>query len=198
MLISDNLSDNELYSLLKQDNEEAFDRLYNRYWKKMLFKAVLKLQSEADAEEVVQDAFIDLWKSRHTTTIKNTFHTYLAAIIRYKIMAKIADRKKVIHQGVEDIYQLQVVDNSTQQWLSFTDLQAEIEASVAALPEKCQLVFRMSRESGLSDKQIADSLGLSQKTIEAHISKALKVLRTSIGQFLGAFLSFLLVLLFIS
>ncbi|GGI23738.1 RNA polymerase sigma-70 factor [Pedobacter mendelii] len=191
MPIPNNFSDNELYNLLKQDSEEAFNLLYSRYWKKMLFKAMLKLQSEADAEEVVQDAFIDIWKSRHTIQIQNTFHTYIAAIIRYKVMAKIANRNKVIHYGVADIHELHVVDNSTQHWLNFIDLRSEIEANISALPEKCQLVFRMSREAGLSDKQIADNLGLSQKTIEAHISKALKALRTSIGQLLGTFLSLL-------
>ncbi|MCX2452243.1 RNA polymerase sigma-70 factor [Pedobacter sp. PLR] len=180
----DNLRDDELLVLLKQDNEEAFTLLYQRYWKRMLHKVVFKLLSEADAEEIVQDAFLDIWRNRHKLQIHNTFHTYIAAIVRYKIMAKMAGNKKLVYDHVEEINQLNVIDDSTQQWIEFSNLQREIEMSVKALPEKCQLVFRMSRESGLTNKQIANNLGLSQKNIEAHISRALKFLRTSIGQFL--------------
>lgn len=188
------LSDNELYALLAQDNEEAFTLLYHKYWKRMLYKAMLKLQSEIDAEEVVQDAFVDIWKSRHRIEIQHSFSTYLAAIVRYKVMAKMAANKKQLLQHVENMNDLHVADHSTEQWLSFFDLQAEIETAVKALPEKCQLVFRMSREAGMSDKQIAGKLDISQKAVEAHITRALKSLRTSISQFL-TFLSLLIVFL---
>ena len=177
------LSDNELYALVTQDDEAAFNLLYQRYHRRMLYKALQKLQSDTDAEEIVQDAFVDIWKGRHRIRIQNSFHTYVSAIVRYKIMAKMAANKKQVYTSVEDIQQLQVVDNGTQQWLSFYDLRDEIEATIKQLPEKCQLVFRLSREAGMSDKQIAAELDISQKTVEAHITRALKSLRTSISQF---------------
>ena len=89
------LSGNEFYTLLAQDNEEAFTLLYRRYWKRMLYQAMRKLQ--CDAEEVVQDTFVDIWKSRHRIQIQNTFQTYIASILRYKVMAKMAANKKVMH-----------------------------------------------------------------------------------------------------
>ncbi len=177
-------TDNDLYLLLAQDNEEAFTILYHRYWKRMLYKAVTKLQSDTDAEEVVQDAFTDIWKSRHRIKIQNSFHTYIAAIIRYKVMAKMASNKRKIADHEEDVYKLDVEDNATEEWLGFNELRNEIERSVKALPEKCQLVFRMSREGDMSDKEIARDLNISQKTVEAHISRAIKILRVSINQFL--------------
>ncbi|RQO75696.1 RNA polymerase sigma-70 factor [Pedobacter sp. KBW06] len=177
------LSDRELYGLLAHDNEDAFTLLYQRYWKRLIYKSMLKLESHTDAEEVVQDAFIDLWNSRHRIQIQHSFPTYIAAVVKYKVMARMASNKKLGHQGVHDIDQMMVADNSTQEWLNFSDLQLEIEAAVQALPEKCQLVFRMSREDGLSDQQIAESLDLSKKTVEAHISKALRSLRKSIRRF---------------
>jgi RNA polymerase sigma-70 factor (family 1) len=184
-------SDNELIALMIQDNEEAFTLLYKRYWKRMLYKAVSKLQSDIDAEEVVQDAFIDLWNNRKRLQINHSFHTYIAAVVRYKILAKLAANQKVVHLAVEDIQQYTIADHSTQDWLNFEDLQAEIESYVKELPDKCQLVFRMSREQGMTDKQIAAELDLSQKTVEAHISKALKTLRASMGQFLTMMLALL-------
>lgn len=182
-------SDQELYALLARNDEEAFTMLYQKYWKRMLYKAMLKLNSDTDAEEVVQDAFIDIWNSRHRIQIQHTFHTYLAAIVRYKIMAKMAGNKKQVQQASDDVYQLQVVDDATQEWLRFADLKTEIERTVQSLPQKCQLVFRMSREDGMSDRQIAEQLELSQKTVEAHLSKALKTLRGAIRKFIIALLS---------
>lgn len=175
-----NLNDNELYDCLTQDNEEALTILYNRYWKRMIYKAALKLDSDTDAEEVVQDTFMDIWNSRHRIKIQYSFQTYIAAIVKYKVMAKLAANKKIPYEATDNVYQLQVPDHSTQQWLQFSDLQTEIESVVQMLPEKCQIVFRMSREDGLSDRKIAEELNISQKTVEAHISKALKYLRNTI------------------
>jgi RNA polymerase sigma-70 factor (family 1) len=182
-----NLSDNELYALTDQSIEEAFTVLYQRYWKRMLYKALQKLESETDAEEVVQDAFIDLWNSRHRIRIQYSFHTYIAAIVKYKIMAKMAANKKVLYRSAGDISSFSIADNSTQEWLAYDDLREEFEQAVKGLPEKCRLVFRMSRVEEKSDREIAAELGVSQKTVEAHKSKALKALgklRRSMNQFL--------------
>lgn len=177
------LSDHELYDLLAQDDEAAFALLYKRYWKRLIYKALLKLDNEADAEEVVQEIFIDLWNSRHRIRIQYSVHTYLAAMVRYKIMARIAASQTRPQLSDDNVYQLSIPDHSTEQWLNFADLRDEIEAAVKALPEKCQLVFRLSREQGMTDRQIAAHLDISQKTVEAHISKALKTLHSSLGIF---------------
>lgn len=181
-------TDDVLYDLLKDNNQAAFNLLYQRYWKRMLYKAVSKLNDRSDAEEVVQDAFSDIWTARHRNTIKHTFHTYLAAVVKYKVMAKLGQthRRSTIEHA-EDLSTLHIADHSTEDWLSFQDLRSEVESAVKALPEKCQLVFRMSREQGKSDKEIAANLDLSQKTVEAHITRALKALRSSIGSFLTFF-----------
>jgi len=189
------LTDNELFALLARDNEEAFTLLYHRYWKKMLYKALQKLQSDTDAEEIVQDAFIDIWNSRHRTQLQHSFATYMAAVICYKIMAKMAANQKLIHQGIEDLQELHIADYTTQQGLDFEDLKAEIETHVKALPEKCQLVFRLSQGAEMSDKEIAEELGLSSKTVEAHLTKARKTLRTSLAQSLGILPSFFIYLI---
>jgi len=183
------LSDNDLYSLFGQGKDEAFNVLYQRYWKRLLYKAMLKLQVEADAEEVVQDTLLDIWKSKGRLPIRNSFATYISAILRYKIMGRLAAGKKQAFLPVDGLSVPETPDYSMQQWLDFADLQSEIETAINALPEKCQLVFRMSREDGLNDKQIAAHLHVSRKTVEAHITKALKLLRVKLGR-----LSFLIFL----
>lgn len=177
-------NDNELLGLLTRSDEKAFAELYNRYWKRMLVRALARLNNQEDAEEIVNDTFIDLWKSRRNLHIRHSLATYLAAVVKYKIMARlVSDGRRVETDG--EVCALQVADDATRQQLSFRELQSAIEAAVRTLPDKCQLVFRLSREEGLSDRQIARQLNLSQKTVEGHISNALKKLRISLGNFLG-------------
>ncbi|SMD04002.1 RNA polymerase sigma-70 factor [Pedobacter africanus] len=169
------LSDEELFVLIKQDNQGAFSTLFDRYWKKMLTKASSLLRSEDGAEEVVLDMFTNLWKRRHTTEIRNTIHTYIASAVKYEVFNQISGRKKK-YPFIEDVKPGPVADDATQQWLDFADLQQDLERAIAALPEKCRLVFK-HRNDGMKGKEIAELLKISQKTVEAHIEKALRTLR---------------------
>ncbi|MDB5157131.1 MAG: polymerase sigma-70 factor [Mucilaginibacter sp.] len=176
------LSDEKLVALIAENNNKAFHALYNRYWDRMLVKAFTLLQSHDLAEEVVQDAFINFWRRRHTVTLKYSFHTYIASVVKYEVMAKLAGRDKQ-PLYIDDIAFVNPADHSTQQWLDFDELKSRIETTIHTLPDKCQLVFKLSREEGLTAKQISDSLNISHKTVEAHISKAIKILRVSLSSF---------------
>lgn len=190
------LSDNELYTLFGQGHDAAFDVLYGRYWKRLLYKAMLKLEAEEDAEELTQDTLLDIWKSKGRLQIRNSFSTYIGAILRYKILERMAARRKEVYQAMDDLSRVDTADHTTQQWLDFADLRDELEAAIESLPEKCRLVFRMSREKGLSDRQIAEELDVSQKTVEAHISRALKSLRVAFTRFPILFSLFFILLIY--
>lgn len=175
-------NDNELFLLITKDDERAFRVLYNRYWKKLLVQALLKLQSKEVAEEIVQTIFINLWRRRHAIQLKYSFHTYVASMLKYEILRQLALTKieKSREKHISGLYV--IADSSTSQWLDYEQLRQEIEKNVQLLPEKCQLVFRLSREAGLTEKQIAESLKIAPKTVQAHMGKALKQLRTSLQQ----------------
>ncbi len=176
-------TDNELVARLqKNSSKTAFEELYNRYWEKLLFQALIKLNSEAEAEEVVQDVFLNLWKRRHTLEIKFTFHTYIASCVKYEILNKLAHRQKETNLKEQSYTYLKEETNTTEENINYNTLVNQIEETVNALPEKCQLVFRLSREEGLSQKQIAEKLNISPKTVETHITKALKAIRSTIGK----------------
>jgi RNA polymerase sigma-70 factor (family 1) len=178
------LSDEQLVALVKADNAEAFKTLYNRYWKKILIKAYTQLNSYETAEEIVQDAFINFWNRRYKIELKYSFHTYIASVVKYEVMACLARNGKRSMSYIDDLKIAEIEDHATQQWLDFDDLKNQIEKFVQLLPDKCQLVFKLSRDKGLTDKQISKDLDISQKTVEAHLTKALKSLRLSINNLL--------------
>lgn len=172
-------SDEELLQQLQLDhNAAAFTALYERYWEKLVTLAYIRLQSTMDAQEVVQEVFMDIWKRSENIHLRHSFHTYISAALKYKILTFLAKRKN--ESDRRSTLHLAETDSSTEQWLSYQQLKDELENTVQSLPEKCRLVFRLSRESGYSEKQIAETLNISLKTVESHMSRALRTLRASL------------------
>lgn len=178
------LDDKELTGLLQNSDELAFTEIYNRYWTKLFAVAANKISDLDEAEEIVQDIFVSLWKRRNELDTINTLGPYLAVSVKYRVIKVLAKRG---HQQKYSDYTQHIAsltDDTTQQWLDFEELRGRLAAFVADLPEKCRMVYRLSRESGFSQKQIAAELGISEKTVEAHLGKALKTLRTRLSSFL--------------
>lgn len=175
------LSDNELIQLLKSDDELALSEMYLRYWDKLLVVAGNRIDDYALAEEAVQDVFISLWKRRHALELTHALSTYLAVAIKYRVIREQQNQFRYIHK-------LEASANDTEEsfapsadeHLLEKEIMQRIEASVLQLPEKCRIVFRMSREDGKTYKQIATELDISEKTVEQHMSKAIKHLRSDL------------------
>ena len=178
-LLGDEL-DEVLFDLLKVNNEKAFTILYNRYWDKLLEVAYNKLKLQADAEEVLQQLFVQIWNSRHHIFLRYTFRTYISAALKYAIYHKIAERKKRQFVFFEEEVNADFADNSTQYMLDFSQVREEIETLVAQLPEKCQMVYRLSRENEMTAKGIAEKMGISEKTVQGHLTKALKYIKSNL------------------
>ncbi len=178
------LDDKELIMLLSVSDMRAFTEVYNRYWKKLFSIAANKIQDLDDAEEIVQDIFVTLWKRRDKLTIIDTLSSYLAVSVKYRVI-KLFDKRS--NQQKYASYRKDhttIADHSTEQWLEFEELKDRLMEFVAELPEKCRLVYQLSREAGYSQKMIAGEMGISEKTVEAHLGKALKTLRARLSQFL--------------
>ncbi|WP_228098820.1 RNA polymerase sigma-70 factor [Pedobacter sp. MC2016-24] len=176
-----NLTDNELLDLLKADQQQALSALYFRYWDKLLVVAGNRLDNPEVAEECVQDVFFSLWQRRNDLKLKYSLATYLAVAVKYQVIKqldkqyRLQDRKdKSLHVSEEPY------TSSADEHLLEKELMERIEAAVNRLPEKCRIVFKLSREQGMTNKQIASDLDISEKTVEAHLSKAIKDLRSDL------------------
>lgn len=176
-------TDNGLLKLLAQDNEQAFNALYDRYWHKLLAVASHRLASIEDAEEVVQEVFLNLWKRRATLELTHSLSTYLATACQYEILNWLARQQRFSLYYEHEKNSKPLADHATEEWLAFDELKEMIEKTVRALPEKCQLVYRLRKEQHYSEKQIAEKLDISVKTVENQLAKAIKKLRSALKGF---------------
>ncbi|PSK90800.1 RNA polymerase sigma factor [Taibaiella chishuiensis] len=176
------LPDSDLFKLLKSDDQKALSALYYRYWDKLFIIATHQLSNPEIAEECVHDIFISLWNKRHELELKYTLATYLAVSVKYVVIRQ----RSNIHRAK---YHLDQSANETAESLSPSadhlilekELFATIEAAIEKLPEKCRIVFRLAKQQGKTHKQISAELGIAEKTIEAHLSKAMKDLRSNLS-----------------
>lgn len=184
------LTDDNLLELLKNDNKASFEELYNRYWAKLYSHAYKRVQKEEIAEEIVQDFFTSLWINRTRLSIAISFKSYTYAAVRNLVFKFY--QKEYSHKKYQEVAKLQATecDYSTEHLIDYNDLVRTIEKEVETLSPKCQGVYRLSRNEYKSNKEIANILQISEKTVENHMTRALKVLRYSL-KVIAYFLPFL-------
>lgn len=183
-------TDEELILMLRADDEAAFTELYNRYWERLYATAAHKINDLQTAEEIVHNIFISIWQRRHQLELEGTLNKYLAVALKYQVINH--QSKKYRTQTSSAITgDLHIADASTQHHLSFNELVRELAKFTKELPENYQLVFRLSREAGFTRKQIAAYLNLSEKTVETYITRALKLLKAGLTNFLSLLILFL-------
>ena len=180
-------SDDQLLHLVKSDDELAFEEIFQRYWRKLYAIAYNRLQTIHLAEDIVQEVLTMLWIRRADLEI-NSLNNYLSTAVRYNIFHEF--RKNIQKTKFQDSLKIENIDQSystIEDELRYKVIQEQLQREVNKLPEKCKLVFQYSRELGMSNKDIAEQLQLSSKTVEAHITKALKHLRAAIKRTIPIF-----------
>ncbi|WP_298734213.1 sigma-70 family RNA polymerase sigma factor [uncultured Chitinophaga sp.] len=178
--------DHKLLSLLQDGNASAFDVLYNRYWDRVLSLAFRKTGDLMEAENIVQDVFVSLWKRRDSLHINGDFSNYLFIAIKYRVLKTLA--KKAAASPVDlDSVKSAPLTTSPHEYLEFEEIRERLEMVISQLPEKSRLVYQLKNEDK-SYKEIAAELNLSEKAVDAHLLRVRRKLRTAFGSFLGDFL----------
>jgi RNA polymerase sigma-70 factor (family 1) len=171
-------ADDKLVLLLQAGDADAFTELYVRYWKLLFYIAAKRLRNYAEAEEAVQNIYTDLWTRRKTRHIHTSIKYYLATAVQYQVMNFLSKKNK---QASLEFSENERSTENADQMLSLHELQQQVEGIVNGLPEKCRLVYQLSRVQGLTNKDIARQLGISDKTVENQLTKALARIRAGLG-----------------
>lgn len=172
-------TDADLIMSLREGDSSAFTEIYHRYWKQLLAIAYLHSRDKTIAEEIVQEIFISLWNRRHELYIDNV-NAYLATAVKLSVF-----KQQVRQKRRDEIKEQVAVPDTTsfdEEHIYTRFLQQQINGVVEVLPEKCRLVFKLSREEGLTIPEVAHRMGIAEKTAEAHLTKALKVLKLRLNR----------------
>jgi RNA polymerase sigma-70 factor (family 1) len=175
-------SDEQLLSAIRHDDAQAFAEFVRRYWKKAYHMTYAKVRSQPVTEEIVQDLFTTLWDKRPTLSINNV-DAFIFTCIRNKAINYI--ESQLVRRKYWDYYKAFIPqqEESTRRAVEFAELMRAVESCVETLPEKSRSVFRLSRLEGVSNREIAERLNLSEKAIEYHLTKSLKVMRLALKDF---------------
>lgn len=174
--------DKELYLKLKEGNELAFQILFKKYYSAMCHFARQFLNDSEMAEETVQDMFVKIWEKRESLNIETSVKHYFFRSVRNHCLNQI-QHEKIKKQYASKVLETANHEISTEQYFIEVDLIKRIEASIEALPPKRKEIFRLSREQGMKYKDIAETLNISVKTVEAQMGLALKHLRDELKDF---------------
>jgi RNA polymerase sigma-70 factor (ECF subfamily) len=172
------LTDPALLALLKQDNDEAFNEIYARYWDVVYAIACKKLNNREEAKDVVHDLFMVIWLKRHTLKITTTFIGYIYIILKNKLTD--LNRRQTLRIKHDD--ELLKVNNETDHSLfeqfASKDTAQHLQLEIQNMPVGMRKVFLMSREEELSINEIAGRLSISSQTVKNQITNALKRLKS--------------------
>lgn len=175
-------SDEGLLKLLKQQELGAFEEIYLRYWRRLYSAAYRRVQSREASEEIVQDIFTSLWVNRHSTNIE-ILSSYLFTAVKYKVINHLDKEVSRRNYAEVQMNSSMLTDNSTEESILLNELNLALEKEIEKLPPKRQQIFKMSRQGHLSIKQVASHLGISEKTAENQLGKAIKVLKLNLKHF---------------
>lgn len=170
-----------LINRLRSGDKSALTELYNKFWQLLYVSSYNVIKDKELCEDIIQDVFMDIWNNRENLDIKISLKGYLYACARYKVFNQIKKKKDKIHVEFFDDLDKRFQHSTPETQMMHEELVQQMSFIIGTLPEKCQLVFKLSRDEQLSHKEIAVRLDISTKTVENHITKALQVIRLSLG-----------------
>ena len=173
-------------------DKRAFEELFRSFFPSLVFFAQKFVPDQDTAKEIVHNVFINLWEKRRQVDSTSSLKSYLFTSVHNRCLNYIRDQKKfdkdeTIFQRLDSSDFTDGVDR-----LETQELEQRIYDALQALPEKCREVFMLNRFEGLKYAEIGEKLGISVKTVETQMSKALKILREKLIDYLGLIILFML------
>lgn len=186
------LTDSEWIEDIRRGDEQAFERLFRTYYAPLCNYANTFLKDHDDAEEMVQNFFVTLWERRVFIEINSSLKSYLYRAVHNHCLNRLK------HLNIQETYRqhnagvLEQTHESATNHLYASELQRQLDKAIERLPEQCRVAFKLSRFEELKYSEIAEQLGISVKTVENQIGKALKILRIQLADYLPIMLLWML------
>jgi RNA polymerase sigma-70 factor (ECF subfamily) len=182
----------EILEKIVSGDESSFERVYRFYYPRLNYFAKQYLLDSEVSKNIVQDVFVELWDKRNNLRNDTNLNAWLFTVTKNKSLKIISQLKSqqnydnYIKARQLDVNFKSLSDFDTSDFV-FEELQAQIQVALDKLPPACRKVFEMSRFEDKKNKEIAEELNLSVKTVEAQISKALRSLKSDLKDYLPLF-----------
>ncbi|GHB54299.1 RNA polymerase sigma-70 factor [Persicitalea jodogahamensis] len=175
-------NDRELLSLLHQEDRQAFDLIFRKYWQELYDFAYIKTHDTDVAEEIVQELFVSFWEKRRTLQI-GSLRSYLFVSVKNRV---IDYYRRTTHDRLDTVTELASVDYP----MFLDELEAAIQGAIAQLPEKTQKIFRMKKFEDKTTREISEYLAIPERTVEYHYTQATHTLKALLANFLSLLLGY--------
>jgi len=188
MSVDSTYTDQELAALLKEGDHAAYTEIFNRYWSVLYLHAKKMLHDEDEAMDVVQDIFTAFWNRSHELVLTTSLKSYLYTAVRNQVL-KVIGRGKLKEKFISKMtLSMTELIPFTDEQVSYNELEKLIEKEIAALPPQMQRIYTRSHIEGMSHKEIAAELNLSEHTVKTTVYRAVAILRAKIAGLLSVLL----------
>ncbi len=165
---------------LAKDNEASLEELFNYYYPRLYNFSKSFLKVEDGIDDILQDVFVKIWQNRKKINSTVTFNSFIFTITRNLLLNEL--RNRLYDENMkEKVMKLSVAQEySSMEQIEYKDLKERVDKIIDELPERRKEIFLLSRSEGLSHKEIAEKLGIQTKTVEYHITLAIKYLKDNL------------------
>ncbi|MBL7915216.1 MAG: RNA polymerase sigma-70 factor [Bacteroidia bacterium] len=179
-----NLENTEILAGLKNSDKQVFEQLFRSCYVPLCNYAAGIVSDKDEAEDIVQQTMITFWEKRETIEITTSVKLYLYRAVHNQALNKIR-HDKVRQEYSKDVQNLgALASEAASTKIMQQEMQAKIAEAINQLPDQCRTVFQLSRFENLKYLEIANHLGISVKTVENHMGKALRLMRISLKDYL--------------
>ena len=185
------LENESIGTLLAQRDEAAFEQVFKTHFKRLHAYAFTILRDEVQAEEMVQQVFFKLWERNENLSLTGSVSSYLYRAVHNESLNYIKHQKVRSNHQLNVAYSMKNEVEHPAKKIMAGELEKKIHSALNELPEQCRTIFQMSRFDELKYREIADKLGISVKTVESQMGKALRLLRVKLVDFLIFILLFI-------
>ncbi|MEM6846114.1 MAG: RNA polymerase sigma-70 factor [Bacteroidota bacterium] len=159
---------------------QGFEQIYQTYSEKM-YKIGCSQTGDAEVtREIIQDIFTSVWERKHSLDIKGSIESYLMRALKYRIIDHFRTQTNHEHHRQQATADYSDSDNRTEEEIAYQELRSNVNALVNQLPAQCRRVYQMSREQGLSNREIASMLLISERAVAYHMAKATAFLQNKL------------------
>ncbi len=189
--MNDKKNEKQLFDLLKNGDETSFKVVYNFFYPRLFYFVLEYVPYKDMAEDIVHDTFLSLWRKRLQLKADTNLNAWLYTVARNNSLKKIRDEKyrnKIFREGQCTAFELELNASALSKLdtsdLSFSEIKRIIRATLEVLPSQCRIVFELSRFDNKKNRDISEELGISVKTVEGHLTKAIKIFRIALKDYL--------------